>query len=167
MTLLYSAIIFVNNDLSSSVQATLTSQLMLSEVIDGYEFDARVAADPNYPTEVHLNNLRVMVVRSFFDLTNRNLADITIFIKEGLAYIECNKIGPPGLTRPVARLQLEELIAPPFITRDCDHECDCHCRHKFPQYCGHTQSNILYPRWPERKIYHYPFGSDPICEKKK
>lgn len=154
MTLLFSVILFVNNDLSLAVQSSLTTQLMLSEIIDGYEFDARVAADPNYPTEVHLNNLRVMVMRPLSDFTNRNLADIVIFIKGGLAYIECNKFGRPGQTYPIARLQLEQLIE----------------ANKHPSFCcppqDPTQSNILYPLFPHQRQWKYPFGSDPIrhCE---
>lgn len=104
------AIIFVNDDLSSSIRATLTTQLQLSEIISGAEFDARVAADPNYPTTVHLNNLRLLVVRSLFDQTNRTLADIVLFIKAGLASILCGKEGPPKQTFPVGSLYINELV---------------------------------------------------------
>lgn len=151
MTLLFPAIIFVNNDLSPAVQATLSTQLMLTEVIDGYEFDQRIATNPNYPTEVHLNNLRVLVVRSFYETTNRSLADVVIFIKDGLAYVESSKFGPPGQCFPVARLQLEQLLTAQaqqevFIAGD------------------NIQSNILYPLFPHNKTYKYPFGTDCITE---
>jgi hypothetical protein len=166
MTLLFSAIIYVNADLTESIRETLISQLMLSDVVDGYEFDARVIADPNYPEEIHLNHLRVLVIRSLFDYTNRDLADIVIFIKAGLVYVECNKVGPPGLTLPLARLQLEEIIDPVRVKSCCDFDC-CRCHHRFPEYCGPIQSNILYPRFNHHKTFRYPFGTEPICEKKK
>lgn len=150
MTFLHSAIIFINTDLTTSIQSTLTTQLMLSEIIDGYEFDSRVAADPNYPTEVHLNKLRVMVMRSGSDLTNRNLADLVLFVKAGLAYVESNKYGTPGQTYPVAHLQLGELLKAK------------HGQPFFPWQDG-VQSNILYPLFPHRKEWKYPFGTDPIC----
>ena len=152
MTLLFPAIIFVNNDLPLSIQSSLTTQLMLTEIIDGYEFDKRVTVDPNYPTEVHLNNLRVLVMRPLSDFTNRNLADIVIFIKAGLAYIEFNKNGPPGQTYPIARLQLEQLI---YANNAAN----------IGVVSGNgIQSNILYPLFPTQQTWLYPFGSDPIEE---
>lgn len=105
-----SAIIFVNNDLSQSVEDTLKLQLRIDEVMSGTEFDARIAADPNYPDLVHLNGLRIMIIRSFRELDNRSLADIVIFVKAGLAAIEANKFGPPGKTYPVATLTIYQLI---------------------------------------------------------
>jgi len=105
-----SAIIFVNNDLSDQVQSTLVSQLQINDTITGAEFDSRVTADPNYPNNIHINNLRVLVIRDFSDLTNRNLADIVIFIKSGLAAVEYNKYGPHNITMPVAGLYLNKLI---------------------------------------------------------
>lgn len=152
MTLLYPVILFCNNDLSLSVQSSLTTQLMLTEIIDGYEFDSRVIADPNYPNEVHYNNLRVMVLRPLSDTTNRSLADIVIFIKAGLAYIEANKWGPPGQTFPIARLQLEQLINAPSNGVSSN-----------PSGDG-IQSNILYPLFPTQRTWLYPFGSDCIRE---
>lgn len=98
------AIIFVNHDLTTNVQDKLVRQLFISEVIDGYVFDDRVTADPTYVSTVHLTNLRLMVVRPFTELTNRDLADLVIFVKAGLASIEMNKFGPPGLTLPVLNL---------------------------------------------------------------
>ncbi len=110
MSRITSAIIFVNNDLTPQVQGVLIQQLFINEIIDGYEFDDRVLADPNYPQTIHLNNLKILVKRPFYEHTNRELADVAIFVKAGLAAVEYNKYGPPGLTLPVARLYLNELI---------------------------------------------------------
>ena len=75
------------------------------------EFDARVVADPNYPTIVHLQNKRILVIRNtFHDLTNRNLADVVMFVKAGLCSIEKNNYGPPGLTLAVEGLYIHELL---------------------------------------------------------
>lgn len=105
-----SAIIFCNKDLTANTQAALVRQLFINEVMDGYEFDLRVALDPNYPSIVHLNNLKILVVRPFYELTNRTLADVAIFVKAGMAAVENNKFGPPNKTYPIDRLTLNSLL---------------------------------------------------------
>lgn len=110
MAFITSAIIFVNNDLTANVQAALVRQLFINEVMDGYEFDARLAADPNYTTVIHQNNLKILVKRPFYETTNRTEADVAIFVKAGLVSVEYNKYGPPGLILPVDRIYLNELI---------------------------------------------------------
>lgn len=106
-----SAIIFVNADLNDGIRNSLISQLEITENMTGQEFDARVTVDPNYPTNIHANHLRILVIRdSFHDLTNRNLADIVMFVKQGLASIEKNNFGPPGLTLPVQRINIYDLL---------------------------------------------------------
>jgi hypothetical protein len=97
-------VVFVNNDLTTSVRDALVRQLHIDEVIDGYVFDDRVTADPDYVSTVKLANLRIMVVRSFEELTNRSLADVVIFVTHGLAYVLNNKFGPPGITTQVCRV---------------------------------------------------------------
>ena len=104
-----SAIVFVNNDLTTNVEDMLVRQLYINEVVDGYVFDARVAADSNYLTYVKSGNLRLMVVRSFEEITNRELADVAIFVKAGLAAVEINKWGPHGITFPVVNLSWPKL----------------------------------------------------------
>lgn len=101
------AIIFVNNDLSESVRSTLIRQLQINEVLDGYVFDERVAADPAYPDTIRQLRLRVMVVRTFVDratVATWTIPEVVIFVKNGLAAIERNNFGPPGLTLPVINL---------------------------------------------------------------
>lgn len=100
-------IIFVNNDLSESAQAMLVRQLFINEVQDGYVFDASVATDPTYPDKIRQLNRRVLVIRSFADrgsIPTWTIPDVVIFVKMGLAAIECNKFGPPGHTVPVVNL---------------------------------------------------------------
>lgn len=104
------AVIFCNNDLTDNVKNALIRQLFIHEVIDGYEFDNRVTADPNYVTTIHLNNIRLLVIRSFRELTNRALADVAIFVKAGLASVEQNKFGPPRRTFSIDKLHWDQII---------------------------------------------------------
>ena len=104
MTIRPAAIIFVNNDLTDSVRAMLITQLYISEVIDGYVFDTRVAADAAYPATIKAECKRLMVVRSFLELENRALADIVVFVSHGLAAILKNGFGPKGQTHSVVNL---------------------------------------------------------------
>lgn len=103
-------IIFVNDDLNDILKQKIMSQLLIQEAISGTEFDARVVADPNYPTIVRLQNIRLLVIRSFRETTNRDLADVVIFVKAGLAAIEKNNFGPPGLTFPVETFHIYQLL---------------------------------------------------------
>lgn len=105
-----SAIIFVNNELTDGVRNPLKRQLYITEVISLQEFNARLNADPNYASVVHLNNLRILVEHDPLDYTNRNSADIVLYIKNGLAAIQKNNFGPHGATFPVDNLYLSLLI---------------------------------------------------------
>lgn len=146
------AIILVNNDLVAQVEGVLVEQLFITETMTGVEFDARIAEDPNYPHIVHQQNFRIMIIRSFRDFTNRELMDLVLFIKDGLAYIECNKRGPSGKTMQIAYLHLEKLLLHPPI--------GC-CGEWLPKNECHIQSNILHPLFPDaKKPAHFPFGSD-------
>jgi len=98
------AVVFVNDDLTDNVQSLLVTQLHITEVIDGYVFDDRLAADPNYVDVVKQLNLRIMVVRPFTELESRTDADVAIFVSHGLAAILQNNFGPPGQTHPVVNL---------------------------------------------------------------
>lgn len=85
------AIIFINNDLNDISKTKLTNQLYLTETITKSEYDARLANDPYYPVIVHSFKLRVLVtLPTFQDYTNRETADIVMFLKLGLAAIEKN-----------------------------------------------------------------------------
>lgn len=83
--------------------------------LDGYmtlkEFNARVAVDPNYPTVVHLQGHRILViVTDYHDYTNRNFADVVLFYNQGQVTVEKNNFGPPGLSRALQRLNLYDLL---------------------------------------------------------
>jgi len=99
-----SAIIFVNNDLTDNVRNMLVTQLHITEVIDGYVFDDRMVADANYLTTVRALDQRIMVVRSYFELNNRALADIAIFVAHGLVGVLKNNFGPRGITHSIINL---------------------------------------------------------------
>jgi len=87
------AIVLVNNDLTPNVQNMLVRQLHITEVIDGYTFDARVSANPNYLTQVHNFQQRLMIIRSLvMPVPNANLVDIIMFVKAGLANVVLNNI---------------------------------------------------------------------------
>lgn len=102
-------VVFVNNDLTDNVKAYLIKQLFITEVIDGYVFDDRLAANSNYVADLKLQNQRLMVVRPFTEEDNRTAADVVIFVSHGLASILQNNFGPPGLTHPVLRLTWNQL----------------------------------------------------------
>jgi hypothetical protein len=131
------AIIFVNADLNDTSKATLQSQLYINQTITDIQFDDVIAIDPTFPDQIHLNGARVLVIRqNFMDLTNRNLADVVIFVKQGLATIEKNNLGPPGLSLPLERLNIYALlrgnnsqyvvILPEFPSGP-KHSCGCFC----------------------------------------
>lgn len=111
MTSLPSAIIFVNSDLNDISKNKLSTQFKINETITDTEFDARVIADPNYPNNIHYQKLRILVIRSdFADLTNRELADIVLFIKQGIVSVEKNKYGGPKLSLPIDRIDIYALL---------------------------------------------------------
>ncbi len=103
----------VNPDgyINDITRQTLETQLFLDEVMTLKEFNTRVEVDPNYPTIVHLQRYRVMViVPDYHDHTNRELADVVLFYSHGLVKVEKNKYGPPGLTLPLIRLNIYALL---------------------------------------------------------
>lgn len=85
----------MNADLVDQVKAHFVKQLGISEVLDGYTFDARIAADSSYPTKIKQLNLRLLVIRPFTQLENRDLADLVLFVKNGIATTLKNGYGPP------------------------------------------------------------------------
>lgn len=105
----HSAIIVVNDDLTKQVRSVFTSQLALDEILTGKEFDARLAVDPTYPTNVRLMNRKILVVRNLSETFDRTVVDFVVFFKNGLVSVEHSKYGPPGFTLPLARLYLNRL----------------------------------------------------------
>ena len=132
---------------------TLQTQLFIDDTMTKEEFDARVAADPNYPTIVHLQGMRILVILpTFQDGYNRELADVVIFLHQGLADVECSRIGPPRKDFEVQRLTIYELlrtvcsanvvIIPPWCCGDENNNCCDQCHTRF--FCDncHTFSGI-------------------------
>lgn len=109
--LLPSAIIFINPEMPNSELLHIKQQLYVDEVIQDLEFDARMIADPNYASVIHGQNLRILVIRNnFADHTNREYADVVIFVKQGLLSVEKNNFGPPGATYSITRFNLWQLL---------------------------------------------------------
>lgn len=155
------AIFFINGDINYPPPATFIgagpsidefTTIITQLYIDGYmtkaEFDARVAVDPNYPTIIHLQNLRILVILpTFQDLVNRQLADVVIFLHQGLADIEKNNFGPPGQNYPVQRMNLWAMLraacSPNVIILPFQANATCGSCH-YPFYCDscHTFSGI-------------------------
>lgn len=108
-TVIPGAVILVNNDLSPLIKQTLITQLHITEAITGDDFDARLAADPNLVATIRGTLQRYMVIRNFQDTNNRNIMDVIIFVKAGLAYIERNCFGPTGQTYPIKNLYWGQL----------------------------------------------------------
>lgn len=105
------AIIFINADLNGTAQNTLVSQLYVNDTISFDEFNTRVIADPNYSTNVHLQNLRILVILpTLQDVTNRALADVVLFYNQGQVTVEKNNFGPPGLSRDFSRINIYDLL---------------------------------------------------------
>lgn len=105
------ALIFINNDLNEISLNTLTTQLHLTEVISKTEFDARLATNPDYPTLIKGFKYRVLVtLPSMQDITNREQADIVIFLKQGIASILKNNYGPHGLSYSIQRFNIYDLL---------------------------------------------------------
>ena len=98
---------------SQSAVAGIDVQLQITETMWFDEFNARVTADPNYPAWIHLNGSRILVIlRDFQCMTHRNLADIILFVKQGVASVEKNKFehhSPPGVTFDIQRLNIWNL----------------------------------------------------------
>jgi hypothetical protein len=77
---------------SVSELKNLQIQLFIDDTMTKEEFDARVCADPNYPTIIHLRGLRILVILpTFRDYHNRELADIVLFLHQGMADVLTNR----------------------------------------------------------------------------
>jgi hypothetical protein len=112
-----SGLILVNNDINSNIIKCLKRQLFLDGYIDGYidgyvdgyAFDSLVNNDSNYVSTIKSKDRRLMVLKSFDDLLNRELFDVVVYIKNGLASVEVNKYGPHGITVPVIDITWQKL----------------------------------------------------------
>jgi hypothetical protein len=129
------AIVFINGEIQypsdqtpfiGSIPANITSyasvseltnlqiQLFIDDTMSKEEFDARVKSDPNYPTIVHLQHLRILVILPkhvpFCEIDNLELADVVLFLHQGLADIERCHFGPPRQNFETQRLTIYEIL---------------------------------------------------------
>lgn len=106
---LLGAIIFTNQDISQQVLSVLQTQLFITETISLSELLVRNTG--NYIRDYKLANKRMLVTCDFWSPREHfELADVVIFIKSGLAYIEKDNFGPTEKTYNVKDLQLSQLI---------------------------------------------------------
>lgn len=139
-----------NKDAALSELTNLQIQLFINDTITKAEFDARVIADPNYNTVIHLQGYRILVILpTFQDLVNRALADVVMFLYRGQADIEFNRFGPPNKSINLQRITIYDLlnasqgnnccVVPAGISGNCCNQCN------YPFYCDacHTFSGIL------------------------
>lgn len=130
-----SAIIFINSDLNEITKNHLKSQLFIDEIIVQDEFNDRIEADPSYPDIIRSQGLRILVIlENLKEYTNRDLADVVIFFKQGLLNIEKNKFGPPNISFSAQRINMWSLLRAgqsdkvpilPNIKPKTLTECDC------------------------------------------
>ena len=136
MSLLPAAIVFMNSDISDDQRVFMGKQLHVLETMSKAEFDARVAADPNYPAIIRSMKQRILVILTTFqDFVNRDLADVVLFLKGGLAYIEKQNNGPPKLAIDILRLDIyailrynkssEVVVLPQGRSSCCGFQCSC------------------------------------------
>lgn len=133
------------SDASVSELTNLQIQLFIDDTMTKAEFDNRVAVDPNYPTIVHLQNLRILVILpTFRDGYNRQYADVVIFLHQGLADVEKNHFGPPCQNYDIQRITLYSLLraahSPNVVTLPFGFGCGggegCGCGTcKYPFFC--------------------------------
>lgn len=103
-------IMFVNNDLSDQVKSVFTRQFYLTEIIDGATFDGYLFTDPNFINTAYADGYRIMVLKNLSDHTDRQLANITLFYKNGLVSILKDGYGPPTLTKKLDEVSFTTLI---------------------------------------------------------
>jgi hypothetical protein len=147
---------FANNDLVPQVQGVLTSQLFLDEIISLTEFNARVASTPDYPIIIHQNDIHLLVLDTYYNLTiDRSVFDFCFFMKDGqAAVLHCHGYGAPGISFPIAYLTIDQLR---------HHFPLCGCWHPWDGYgcCNNPpiQNNILFPlECKVCKPLSFPFG---------
>jgi hypothetical protein len=148
-----------SSDAGTSELTNLQIQLFIDDTITKAEFDARVAGDPNYPTIVHLQDLRVLVILPvnvpFCEETiNFEYADVVMFLHQGLADIEKNRFGPPGQNYDIQRINIYAVL------RAVEH---CHNDIIVPfEMCGQGCGSCNYPFYCDKC---HTFSGIRICRK--
>lgn len=104
------AIIFCNDDLTAEVRGVIQRQLFITDTMTGAEFDARLAADPSYPAQIHGGGQRILVIRSFLNHEQWDKADLVLFCSHGIAAVERSKVGPPGISFGIDHMYLSQFF---------------------------------------------------------
>lgn len=137
------AIIFVNSDMNEQLQSTLERQLYIHNTMSFDDFNSLISNDPSYVDQVNLNDLRILVILDdFSDYTNRDLADVVIFVAHGIANVERNKFGPPIPQITIENMNIyallraagsDKVVTIPNYCNDCNsRSCSCcDCCHRF------------------------------------
>ncbi len=100
-----SALILINNDLTDQVVEFTSKQLFLTQILDGYGFENVLSSDPEFIANIKRKNERVAILASHQEFRdNRDMFDLVLFFKNGLASVEQNKFGPPCFTFPITKL---------------------------------------------------------------
>lgn len=133
MTALPPAIIFLNPEVSEGIISSLQEQLRINQTWTGQEFNDIINSFPTYPDQIHLNGLRVLVLQSTYqDYTNRTLADVVLFVKNGLVNVEKNNYGPPKTSYPLDRINIYDLLRAnnsSFVNILSNNNCSCRPHH--------------------------------------
>jgi hypothetical protein len=120
------------SDASVSELTNLQIQLFINDTMTKEEFDKRMYVDKNYATILHLRNIRILVILpSFHDHYNREYADVVIFLKQGLANVERNRLAWPGRGCPEDRF--EEFPANKFLSSTYQPDGYRHCYPSYPR----------------------------------
>ena len=113
---------YIGADASMDELTGLQQQLFINDTMTKAEFDARLVADPNYSVIVHLQGLRILVILpTFQDYLNRQYADVVIFLHQGLADVECNRLAWPGTGYPDADDLSHTYPPPPQVSYPHNH----------------------------------------------
>lgn len=102
-------VIFLNSDTPEQPLSVVQRQLFIDETIDLNEFNSRISNDQDYSSKIRTAGTRILVLIDYSSIVNRDLADVVIYVKFGLAYVQKNNFGPPGLSIPVDRMYLQKL----------------------------------------------------------
>ncbi len=138
-----------NVDAALSELTNLQVQLFIDETMSKHEFDARVAGNPDYPTIVHLQRMRILVIlHTFQDFVNREQADVVLYLYQGQGDVEFNRFGPPKKSINLQRITIYDLLRASRNNEIClpfgigSGSCCDDCRSPF--YCDrcHTFSGM-------------------------
>ena len=107
------AILFINKEVSEQVLSVIQSQLFINETMsDGY-FISRINNDGYYTQKVKVDGYRILVILEDFNnilQPDRRLADVVMFVKNGLLSIEKNNYGPPIPSMTIYDLYIHKLL---------------------------------------------------------